>query len=182
MALRATVFKAQLAIADMNRGYYGDHALTLARHPSETDERMLVRMIAFALNASDTLVFGKGLSADDEPALWQKDLVGNIELWIDVGQPTEKWLKRACANASKVCLYLFGGRAADLWWKQNGAALAPLRNLHVTMLRYASQQELEKLVDRSMTLQATVQESSLWLTDGTHALEVEAAVLQGGPA
>jgi len=96
MALRATVHKVQLSIADMERSYYQDHALTVARHPSETDERMLVRIMAFALNADERMAFGKGLSSDDEPALWSKDLTGNIEHWIDVGQPQERWFRKAC--------------------------------------------------------------------------------------
>jgi len=180
MALRSTVFKAQVAIADMDRGYYNDHALTLARHPSETDERMLVRLLAFALNAHEDLAFGKGLSADDEPALWRRDLTGVVELWIDVGQPAEKWIKKACGAARRVILYLYGGRTADLWWKQNSDALASLRNLTVVMLRYESPQALGKLVDRSMALQVTIQEAHLWLTDGAHAVEVVTDVLHGG--
>lgn len=178
MALKATVFKIQLAIADMDRGYYQDHVLTLARHPSETDERMLVRTMAFALNASDALVFGKGLSTDDEPALWRKDLTGNIELWIDVGQPTEKWLRKACGVSRQVLLYLYGGRSAELWWRQTREALAGLRNLTVAQLRYESDRQLMDLVARNMALQVTVQESMLWLTDGAHSAEVTVDVLQ----
>jgi len=102
MALNATIFKAVLQIADMDRNYYRDHALTIARHPSETDERMMVRLLAFVLHAHEALSFGKGLSADGEPDLWQKDLTGAIELWIDVGQPDEKSIRKACGRAKQV--------------------------------------------------------------------------------
>ena len=101
MALKATIFKADLHIADMARNYYAEHALTVARHPSETDERMMARILAFALNADERLAFGKGLSDADEPDLWQKDLTGAIEHWIEVGQPDEKRLLRACGRAAR---------------------------------------------------------------------------------
>ena len=105
MALKSTIFKASLQVSDMDRSHYGSHFLTLARNPSETDERMMVRLLAFALNASDALVFGNGLSADDEPDLWQKDLTGSIELWLDVGLPDEKLVRKACGRASRVIVY-----------------------------------------------------------------------------
>ena len=98
MASNATIFKATLQIADMDRNYYADHALTIARHPSETDERMMVRLLAFVQHAHEALAFGRGLSADDEPDLWRRDLTGAVELWIEVGQPEEKRLRKAEAN------------------------------------------------------------------------------------
>ena len=100
MALKATVYKADLSISDLDRNYYHDHALTLAQHPSETDERMMVRLVAFALNASERLEFGKGLSNEEEPALWRKSLSGDVELWIDVGHPDERRLRKACGVAA----------------------------------------------------------------------------------
>jgi uncharacterized protein YaeQ len=114
MALNATIFKASLRIADIDRNYYADRAVTIARHPSETDERMMVRLLAFARHAHDALSFGKGLGRDDEPDLWQKDLTGAIDLWIDVGQPDEKRIRRACGRAEAVFVYSCGGRGADL--------------------------------------------------------------------
>src|SRR5678816_1520267 len=111
MALKATIFKAELSIADVDRGYYADHALTIARHPSETDGRMMVRLLAFALNAHERLEFGKGLSDTDEPDLWQKSLTGAIEHWIEVGQPDDKRLLRACGRADRVTVYAYGNRA-----------------------------------------------------------------------
>ena len=118
VALKSTIFKVALQVADMERGYYADHALTIARHPSETDERMMLRVLAFALHAGPDLAFGKGLSTDDEPDLWQRDLTGAIGLWIDVGQPDEKLLRRACGRARQVVVYAYG-RGVDLWWDRS---------------------------------------------------------------
>ncbi len=142
MALKATIFKAELQIADMDRNYYHDHALTIARHPSETDERMMVRLLAYALNADDALVFGKGLSTDDEPDLWRKDLTGAIELWVDVGQPDERRIRRACGRARQVIVYSYGGYAAGIWWNQVGGELARTKNLTVISVPAAASQAL----------------------------------------
>jgi uncharacterized protein YaeQ len=165
MALKATIFKADLGIADMDRSYYGDHSVTVARHPSETDERMLVRLIAFALHADAALAFGKGLSSDDEPDLWRKDLTGAIELWIDVGLPAEKRVRKACGRARQVFVYTYGGRSAELWWTQNEAALRRLRNLWVVELRQTSGASLDKLASRGMALQFTIQDAHVHITD-----------------
>ena len=114
MAIKATICKANLQIADMERHYYQDHALTLARHPSETDERMMVRLLAFALHAHEYLEFGQGMTADDEADVWQKDLTGAIELWIDVGLPDEKLIRKACGRANQVVVYCYGGGTAGV--------------------------------------------------------------------
>src|SRR5688572_27582816 len=134
MALKSTICKAHLQIADMDRNYYHDHALTIARHPSETDERMMVRLLAYALHADPALAFGKGLSTDDEPDLWRKDLTGVIEAWIDVGQPDEKRVRKACGRAEQVYVYTYGGHVSDLWWTHAGRRLDHTRNLTVTKL------------------------------------------------
>src|SRR5690242_13559913 len=111
MALKSTIFKATLAVADLDRGYYAEHALTVARHPSETDERMMVRLLAFALHADERLEFGRGISSDDEPALWLKEYSGEIRLWIEVGLPDERLLRRAAGRADQVVVLAYGGRA-----------------------------------------------------------------------
>ena len=134
MALTATIYKAALHIADMDRHYYQDHALTIARHPSETDERMMVRVLAFMRHAHEALLFGKGLSTEDEPDLWQKDLTGVVDLWIDVGQPDDKSIRKACGRAKQVVIYTYGGRGADLWWEQSRATLERSKNLTVMNL------------------------------------------------
>ncbi|HEX4986813.1 MAG TPA: YaeQ family protein [Burkholderiales bacterium] len=182
MALKSTIFKAGLQIADMDRGYYRDHALTLARHPSETDERMMVRLLAFALHAGDALAFGTGLSTGDEPDLWRRDLTGDIEEWIDVGLPDEKRLRKACGRAAAVHVYAYGGRAADVWWRQNGGALARLDRLRVVNLPLAATQALGALAARTMQLQATIQDGQAWLADDKTAVQVDLQWLQGTPA
>lgn len=173
MALKATIFKAELQIADMDRHYYQDHALTIARHPSETDERMMVRLLAFALHADESLVFGKGLSTDEEPDLWQKDLTGAIDLWLDVGLPDEKRLRKAAGRARQVVVYSYGGSGADRWWSQAGTALERVRNLTVMNLPKASSQALAKLAQLSMRLQFTIQEGQIWIRDEKDSVQVD---------
>ena len=173
MALKATIFKAELQIADMDRNYYHEHALTIARHPSETDERMMVRLLAFALHASDTLSFGKGLSTDDEPDLWQRDLTGAIELWIDVGQPDEKRIRRACGRARQVYIYSYGGHGAAIWWNQIASKLDRSRNLTVISVPAAASQALGKLATRNMQLNCTIQEQQVWLADTEDRVQVD---------
>lgn len=172
MALKATIFKAELQIADMDRGYYGGHTLTLARHPSETDERMMVRLLAFALFADAHLEFGRGLSTEDEPALWLKDLTGAIKLWIEVGLPDERELRKASGRANRVVVLCYGGRGADLWWAQNRDRLERLRNLDVMGLPADTSKELAALAGRSMNLQCTIQDGQAWLTDGERTVQI----------
>lgn len=163
LALKSTIFKVELQIADLERNYYQNHALTVARHPSETDERMMVRVLAFAMHADEALSFGKGLSSEDEPDLWRKDLTGAIDLWIEVGQPDEKRIRRACGRAARVVVLNYGGRVADLWWQQNGSALQRNDNLTVINLPAEDSRALAALAERGMQLQCTLQEGELWL-------------------
>lgn len=176
MALGATIFKAALSVADMDRGHYAEHALVIARHPSETDERMMVRLAAFALDANDALEFGKGLSSEDEPALWRKDLTGAIELWIETGLPDEKAVRKACGRAAAVKVYAYG-RGAAVWWQNNADALARPDNLSVYELPAAATQALAKLAQRTMQLQCTVQDGTAWFTDGSSTVEITPALL-----
>ncbi|HEV8259552.1 MAG TPA: YaeQ family protein [Burkholderiales bacterium] len=178
MALKATVFKADIQIADMDRRYYGGHTLTIARHPSETDERMMVRLLAFALHAHEALSFGRGLSAEDEPELWQKDLTGSIDIWIDVGLPDEKRIRRACGRAREVFVYGYGGRGAELWWEQVNAKLGQVENLSVISLPAASTQALAKLALRNMRLQFTIQEGQIWISDKDRVVELGPVTLK----
>ena len=178
MALKATIFKAGLQIADMDRNYYREHALTIARHPSETDERMMMRVLAFALHASDALAFGKGLSSEDEPDLWRKDLTGAIELWIDVGQPDEKRIRRACGRARAVFVYSYGGQGAAIWWDQIRSKLARSGNLSVVSVAPSASQALAKLARRTMQLHCTIQEQQIWLGDSEGRVQVEAATIR----
>src|SRR5215203_3114523 len=165
MALKATVCKAVIQIADMDRNYYRDHALTVARHPSETDERMMIRLLAFALHANEALLFGKGLSGDDEPDLWQKDLTGSIAAWIDVGQPDDKRIRKACGRAAQVYVYAYGGQASKLWWSNISEKLDRTRNLTVRAVTQSASKALAALADRSMELTCTVQDDQIWLAN-----------------
>ncbi len=173
MALKSTVFKATLSVADLDRNYYGEHALTLARHPSETDERMMVRLLAFALFADERLEFGRGLSSTDEPALWLKDYGGEIRLWIEVGLPDERLLRRAAGRADRVAVLAYGGRAVDLWWAKEGPGASRLDNLTVLALDEKAAQALAALAERGMQLQCTIQDGQVWLGDGETTLHLE---------
>jgi len=173
MALKATIFKIELQLSDLDRNYYQTHTLTLARHPSETDERMMVRVIAFALHAHEALEFGKGLSADDEPDLWRRDLTGAIEQWIEVGLPDEKRLRKASGRAAEVIVLTYGGRTADLWWEQNQSALRKLGKLRVINLAAAPTAALAALAaQRTLSLTALIQDGEMHLSVGEQGLHL----------
>jgi uncharacterized protein YaeQ len=181
MALKSTVFKANLAVADIDNGYYADHALTLARHPSETDERMMMRLVALALNAHKlqtvcggdaTLGFGAGLSNPDDPDVALRDFTGRTRAWIEVGQPEEKPLIKACGKADEVLLYCYG-HAAEVWWRGIETKLTRADNLQVLRVPAAVAQSLAGLAERSMQLQATIQEGVLMLGNSTRHVDVE---------
>lgn len=180
MALKSTIFKATLQITDMDRGYYQNHSLTIARHPSETDERMMVRLLAFALHADDELTFTKGLCVDEEPALWQKDLTGNLDLWIDVGLPDENRLRKACSRAGQVVLYCYGGRSVQIWWERNADKLGRLKNLKVFNLPAESTADLKNLTDRSMEFHCSIQDGQICLGNESTTLIIEPEKLQQG--
>jgi uncharacterized protein YaeQ len=173
MALKSTIFKADLQISDLGRNYYHDHSLTIARHPSETDERLMVRLLAFALHADEALVFANGMGTDDEPALWQKDLTGAIKLWIDVGQPDEKRVRRACGRAEQVVIYSYGGHGADVWRDQMSGSLDRVRNLTVVSLPGPATRALAALAQRSMRFQITIQDGQVWMGDGKDTVHFE---------
>lgn len=177
MALKATIFKAELQVSDLDRHYYHTHALTLARHPSETDERMMVRLLAFALNADPALSFGAGLSTEGEPDLWLKDLTGAIRLWIDVGLPDARLLRKAAGRAQRVAVYAYG-RGADLWWGQNRAELERLDNLCVSRLSTATTRSLAALARRSMRVQCMIQDGAISLSDDEASVDVELGSLK----
>jgi uncharacterized protein YaeQ len=179
--MNATVCRAQLNVADMDRHYYADHLLTVARHASETDERMMVRVLAFALHAHERLAFGRGIGTADEPDLWQRDLTGRTELWIDVGQPDDRRVRKACGQSARVVVYAYGGRGVDVWWARTGAELARFDNLEVVSLGEATTEALTRMADRNMTLQLSVQDGDAWLTSGDERLQIERAWRQGRP-
>ncbi len=163
MALKATISKALLNIANMDSHYYAEHNLTLAQHPSETDLRLMVRVLAFILNAEERLEFCKGISQDDEPDLWVKSLGGEIELWIDLGQPDEKRIKKACGRSQKVIIYTYQEGMAAAWWKQIESSLTRFSNLSVVYLDIEG--DIELLAKRAMMLQANISDNELTLMD-----------------
>jgi uncharacterized protein YaeQ len=176
MALKATIFKAHLQVADMDRGVYADHALTLARHPSETDERMMVRLLVYGLHApADAdhggLEFAKGLWDPDEPELWRKDLTGRILHWIEVGQPDERRLLKASGRAERVTVVGYG-QSTPIWWAGIVNRISRARNIDAWQIAAASAQELAGLAQRSMQLQLSVQDGSAWIGDGTRSVEI----------
>ncbi len=182
MALKSTVFKAQLQIADMDRSLYADHALTLARHPSETDERMMMRLLAFALavpadNDHGALEFAGGLSDADEPDLWQKDLTGALVQWIEVGQPDDRRLAKACGRSDRVRLWTYHP-ATPIWWAGIEGKVARLANLEVWQIDPADSQAMAKLAERSMQLQVTVQEGHIYVGNGRDSVALEPRLLK----
>lgn len=176
MALKSTIYKIDLNIADMDRHYYGQHSLTVARHPSETDERMMVRLMAFTLFASEDLSFGKGLSDEDEPDLWQKDLTGAIQLWIDVGLPTEKEIRKACGRARQVVVVLYGGRIADMWWAQNSKGLLKLDNLSVINL--PETEALAETAARGLNVSCTIQDTEVLVSTEAGSFTITPVILK----
>ncbi|NTV12597.1 MAG: YaeQ family protein [Desulfobulbaceae bacterium] len=179
MALKATIFKATLQISDLERQYYGTHELTVAQHPSETETRMMIRLLAFALHASEELKFTRGLSSVEEPDLWQKSLSGVLELWIDLGQPELKRLRQASGKAQRVVVVTYGGRAAEIWYQKNREELARLKNLTVMNLAVPDQEALARLASRNMELQLTISDGQIWLTVADCTVEITRESWQG---
>jgi len=177
MALKATIFKADLQISDMDRHYYQNHALTIARHPSETDERMMIRVLAFALHASEALSFGKGLSDVEEPDVWQKDLTGAIDLWIEVGQPDDKRILKACGRAAHVIVYSYSS-VSNIWWNQTGSRVERAKNLSVINIDADTSQALARLAQRSMQLQCTIQDGQIWLGSNADMVQIDPQVIK----
>lgn len=176
MAPKATIHKAELQVTDLDRHYYASHALTLAQHPSETETRLMVRLLAFALHAEERLEFGRGLSDEDEPALWRRDYTGEIEQWIELGQPDESRLRKASGRASQVVVVGYGGQAAEAWWKRNAAALGRLRNLTVMELDDAGIDAAVAMLSRGMRLTAMIQDGELQLMDAERSVSLRPRV------
>ncbi|SHF73927.1 Uncharacterized conserved protein YaeQ, suppresses RfaH defect [Litoreibacter ascidiaceicola] len=164
MAQKATIYKVELSVSDMDRHYYETHKLTVAKHPSETDERLMVRILAFALNAHERLEMTKGLSTDDEPDIWQKSLSGELELWVALGLPSEKVVRQSCGKADKVSVYSYGGRTADIWWEKIKNSTTRFDNLQVVNFSQTDTSALEKLASRAMKLQVNIQDGDVMVS------------------
>ncbi|TKI68642.1 YaeQ family protein [Sulfurimonas crateris] len=171
MAANATIYKASLNVADMDRNYYAEHNFTLAKHPSETELRLMIKLVAFMLNADENLLFTKGISQDDEPDLWQKALNGDIKLWIDLGQPDEKRIRKACGRSEKVIIYMYQEGSALAWWKQMQSTLGRFKNLSVRYLNIEG--DLELLAKRAMELQCNISDFELTIIDDDKSVVVK---------
>lgn len=178
MALKATIFKIDLSISDMDRGYYADHNLTIARHPSETDQRMMLRILAFMFNASEQLAFTKGLSDVDDPDIWQKNLHDGIELWIELGQPSEQRIKKGCNQAEQMMIYSYHHGALEKWWEKEQNSLIRRDNLQVVAIDEGVGEQLANLVNRQMHIQCTLSEGQAWLTIGDISIELTPVFLK----
>ena len=178
MALRPTIHKASLDVSDLDRAYYATHPLILARHPSETDERMMVRVLAFAMFASESLSFGGGLSDSDEPDLWAKDLTGHIRLWIEIGQPDPRLVRKASHRAEQVIVMAYG-RGVDAWWNKTRTELNGLTNVRVLLLTAGDSAALAARASRNMTLHVLIQEGVVSVTDETTSVDVTPSTLFG---
>lgn len=176
MALKSTIYKIDVNIADMDRHYYQQHSLTLAKHPSETDERLMVRLLAFVLYAHEALQFGNGLSDEDEPDLWQKDLTGAIERWICVGLPDEREIRKACGRANHVVQVLYGGRTAEMWWTQNSKAMLKLNN--VTVINLPETEPLTAAAARSLSISFTIQDAQILVSYEGGSFEISPLILK----
>ncbi|SFB08591.1 Uncharacterized conserved protein YaeQ, suppresses RfaH defect [Poseidonocella pacifica] len=164
MAQKATIYKIELSVSDMDRHYYETHKLTVAKHPSETDERLMVRIVAFALNAHEQLEMTKGLSTDDEPDIWQKSLSGELDVWVALGLPSEKVIRQSCSKAKKVIVYPYGGRTAEMWWDKIKNSTTRFDNLQVVNLSPSDTDALAKLASRAMKLQINIQDGDVMVS------------------
>jgi uncharacterized protein YaeQ len=172
MALKSTIFKADVSISDMDRNYYHEHNLTIARHPSENDQRMMLRIIAFILNANEKLEFTKGLSEVEEPDLWQKSFSDEIEVWIELGLPSEQRVKKGCNQSQHMIILSYQDNSFEEWWKKEQHKLRQKSNLSLWTLPENLAEELAQATERNMQIQATVQDGQLWLTINNNPIEV----------
>ncbi len=176
MAQGPKIFKANIQIADMDRHYYNDHLVTIAQHPSETDERMMVRLLAFALNANDRLSFGEGISERDQADLWDKDYNDQINLWISVGLPDEKLIRKAVSKANQVIIYAYGGRIVEDWW--NKMKLGSYSNLKVINLSSKDTNDLAAMASRGMKINFTIQEGDIMINNESTSLNLTPLILK----
>lgn len=166
MAQNATIYKVELSVSDMDRHYYETHKLTVAKHPSETDERLMVRIIAFALNAHESLEMTKGISTDGEPDIWQKSLSGELDVWVALGLPSEKLIRQSCSKAGKVIVYPYGGRTAEMWWDKIKNSTTRFDNLHVFSFSETDTGALARLASRAMRIQVNIQDGEIMVSVG----------------
>jgi uncharacterized protein YaeQ len=164
MAQKATIYKVELSVSDMDRHYYETHNLTVAKHPSETNERLMVRILSFALNAHENLEFSKGISSDGEPDIWRKSLSGELDLWVTLGLPSERIVRQSCGKSNQVLIYCYGGRTAEMWWEKIKNSTTRFKNLQVINFLEKDTNKLEKQASRSMRLQVNIQDGDIMVS------------------
>lgn len=176
MALKPTIYKFRIALTDMNRDYYDSLNLTIAQHPSENEERMMARVLAFCLNATPDLQFTKGLSSIEEPDIWLKTLDDQIDLWIEAGEPDHERVKKATRLAKQVKVYSFNSKS-DVWWKQNQAKFAPLK---AQVVRFDSQgiQAFSQMTARTLDLGVMLSGETAYISADSQQCEVNWETLQ----
>ncbi|SDF14445.1 YaeQ family protein [Sulfitobacter delicatus] len=164
MAQNATIYKVELSVSDMDRHYYETHKLTVAKHPSETDERLMLRLVAFAMNAHENMEMTKGLSTDDEPDIWQKSLSGELDVWVSLGLPSEKIIRQSCGKSKKTIIYTYGGKSAEIWWDKVRNSTARFDNLQVANFSSVETAALADLAQRALKLQVNIQDGELMIS------------------
>ncbi|MCW8931845.1 MAG: YaeQ family protein [Gammaproteobacteria bacterium] len=179
MAIKATIYKIKLEINDCDRDYFQNHELTISCHPSETEQRMMVRVVAFALYASENLSFTKGLCADDEPELWEKNLCSEIELWISLGQVEEKQIRKSLGRSKQVVIFTYAGNKSNIWWGKNKSQFEKMKNLTIINIKPEHIDAVQELVSRNMHLQCTIQDGTLWLGHSKQTVHIEPEVWLG---
>lgn len=177
MALKATIYKATIQLSDMDQDQYGQYPLTIACHPSETEERMMVRVLAFAMHAHGDLSFTQGLCEDEEPELWRKNLTDDIELWIDLGQPDEARIKKACSRSAHVVIYTYQPRSADVWWNKINTKLSRYNNLTVIALEEGVSKSLADICERTMQLNVMIQDGEIWISNDSETVSLKPTYL-----
>jgi uncharacterized protein YaeQ len=178
MALKSTIIKTHLSLSDMDRHVYQDISATVAQHPSENEHRLMIRLLAYALQYQEQLEFTKGLCADDEPEIWVKNYSDEIELWVELGLPDEKRLKKACNKAKQVVLYAYGENTQAMWWQKNQSKLASYNNLSVISLPFSATEQLATMAARSISLTITVQDAEIWVSNEQQSVHLVPEVLK----
>lgn len=173
MALGATIYKATIDISDLDRGYYGTNTLTIARHPSETEARMMVRVVAFCLYAGERVEFGRGLSTEGEAAVYELNDGGDIARWIDVGTPDNKSLRRAAGRSEDVVVLAYDEPRIEPWWASNKGDFGKIGKLSVRWIGDADLAKIEALAKRNMRLAVTIQDGVVWLADDANNIEIQ---------
>lgn len=180
MALPSTIYRASIELSDLDRGLYEKLETTVARHPSETNERLIARLFAYALCYNEELTFTKGIAAADEPDLWTKEPDGRVREWIEVGLPDFERLRKVSRHAEAVILIASGSANAFWrWQEQMLPKLAVIDNLKIFALEPAFVTQIVERLQRAISWSLTITEGTIYLTIGHDTLESQLLFLQG---